>query len=75
MFQKLHWTVKLIYRKNSPFQRFRINLSSIFYTGHLQLNKRFFSAGNSSHVNYGQRGNWNLMERTIPKTLYTHYSR
>ena len=25
MFQKFHWTVKLIYRKNSPFQRFRIN--------------------------------------------------
>ena len=75
MFQKFHWTVKLIYRKNSPFQRFRINLSSIFYTEHLQLNERFFSAGNSSHLNYGQRGNWNLMERTIPKTLYTHYPR
>ena len=63
MFQKFGWTVKK--RKNSPFQRFRMNLSSIFYTQHLQLNKRFFSAGNSSHVNYGQRGNWNFMERTL----------
>ena len=75
VFQKFRWTVKLILRKNSPFQRFRMNKSSIFYTAHLQLNKRFFSAGNSSHANYGQRGNWNFMERIIPKTLYTHYPR
>ena len=25
MFQKFRWTVKLILRKNSPFQRFRMN--------------------------------------------------
>ena len=39
--------------------------SSIFYTEDLQLNKLFFSAGNSSHVQYGKTGNWNFMERTL----------
>ena len=62
MFQKFRWTVKFR-GKTRPFNvlewikvLFSIPIICNF------KNKRFFSAGNSTHVNYGQRGNWNFME-------------
>ena len=62
MFQKFRWTVKFR-GKTRPFNvlewiKVLFSIPSICNF----KNKRFFSAGNSTHVNYGQRGNWNLME-------------
>ena len=62
MFQKFRWTVKFR-GKTRPFNvlewiKVLFSIPSIYKF----KNKQFFSAGNSTHVNYGQRGNWNLME-------------
>ena len=75
IFQKFRWTVKFR-GKTRPFNvleciKVLFSIPSICNS----VNKLFFSAGKISHVNYGQRGNGNLMDRTIPKTLHKNYPR
>ena len=48
-------------KKKLVFSTFYNDLTFYIYTDRFQLNK-WFLAGSSSHVNYGQRGNWKLME-------------
>ena len=43
-----------------PFN-FLHNLMLYLYSDRFQLNKRFFSTGNTLHLNYGQKRNWKLM--------------
>ena len=49
--------------KKLAFLTFYKDLTFYIYTDRFQFNKRFLLAGSSSHVNYGQRGNWKLMEK------------
>ena len=46
-------------KKTRPFN-FLHNLKFYLYTDRFQLNKRFFSTGNTLHLNYGQKHNLKL---------------
>ena len=49
------------YDKKRTFFNFLHNLMFCLYTDRFQLNKRFFSKGNTLHLNYGQKRNLKLM--------------